>query len=123
MVSECIDMEIGHFAEGFTQQWVFVDAGKYIPLLLTASSPVAPSSGWDYTPLVDPRLLPMWMRLETLKETGVTNALIVREFLRQRSAPLQHHSRPTWSFFGLNNLMQLYTGANRATRSSACSRF
>ncbi|KAE8775297.1 hypothetical protein D1007_52239 [Hordeum vulgare] len=28
---ECIDMEINHFAEGFTRQWVFVDAEQYNP--------------------------------------------------------------------------------------------
>ncbi|KAE8812627.1 hypothetical protein D1007_10326 [Hordeum vulgare] len=32
---ECIDMEIDHFGEGFTRQWVVVDAGRYNPLLLT----------------------------------------------------------------------------------------
>ncbi|KAE8783058.1 hypothetical protein D1007_43542 [Hordeum vulgare] len=32
---------------------------------------------------------------------GVTMAMVVREFICQRIAPLQRHSRPMWTFRGL----------------------
>ncbi|KAE8774750.1 hypothetical protein D1007_52810 [Hordeum vulgare] len=89
-------------------QWLVIDAGQNNPLLLVPSSLVAPRSRWEHAPLFHPRLLLVMGRLETLKEVGVTAALIVKEFLKRQIALLQRLSHPMWSFFGPNNTMQLH---------------
>ncbi|KAE8807959.1 hypothetical protein D1007_15639 [Hordeum vulgare] len=99
---EGLEKIVPMLASGLTQ--------KYSPLLLTPSSPVAPSSRWAHALLVDPRLSPMRARLETLSGAGVTAALIMREFHRRWNAPLQHHSHPMWSFFGPDDPMRLRPG-------------
>ncbi|KAE8816065.1 hypothetical protein D1007_06386 [Hordeum vulgare] len=83
----CINMKINHFVEGFRRQWVFVDAGQVSIPLLTPSSLAAPSPRWEHARLDDSRLSLVRGRLETLREAGVTVALVMREFLRRQIAP------------------------------------
>ncbi|KAE8774441.1 hypothetical protein D1007_53216 [Hordeum vulgare] len=110
MVGECIDMEISLFAEGFRREWVFLNQGRYIPLLITPSILAEPSFRWEHALLDDQRLSPVRGRLGTLREVGVIVTLVVREFLRRRITPLQHHSHPMWTFFGMNDPMRLHPG-------------
>ena len=95
-------------AKGFRKQWLFVDAGTRNPLLLTPRAPVVPSSGWGHVKLTDRWLARVWKRLARLQELEVTAPMVVKEFVQQRVAPLQHHSRPTWTLFGSKDRMRLH---------------
>ena len=42
-----------------------------------------------------------------IQELGVTVPMVVKEFVRQRIAPLQRHSRPMWDLAGIEDPMRL----------------
>ena len=73
---------------------MYVDVGVRNPLLLLPQVLAALSSGWGHARLTDRRLAHVWHRLARLKGLGVTAPMVVKEFIRCRIAPLQHHSRP-----------------------------
>ena len=77
------------------------------PLLQHPQSPAEPSSGWGHAKLIDRRLIRVWSRLAELKKAGVTVLMVVRELVRRRIAPLQHHSRPMRAFAGFKDPMRL----------------
>ena len=56
---------------------------------------------------VDGRLACVWKRLARLQKLGVTELMVVKEFVQWRIAPLQRHSRPMWAFTGAEDSMRL----------------
>ena len=102
-----IDFELSPAAKGFRKQWLLFDARVLSPLLLTPGAPTSPSSGWVHERLSDQRLAFVWKRLERLQELEVTAPMVVKEFVKQRIAPLQRHSRPMWDFTGAGDPMRL----------------
>jgi len=95
-----IDFELPPSASGFRTRWVYVDVGVLNPLLLPPSAPAVPSSGWAHEKLTSPRLAFVWLRIRRLKDLSLTAPMVMKEFLRRRVAPLQHHSRPMWALSG-----------------------
>ena len=85
----------GKKVEDFRHKWIFMDAKRsHAGLELLTAFPVK-LDRWAHEKLTDPRaerlLEKMTADLEAEKLTG---AMLVREFLTQRLAPLQAHSRP-----------------------------
>ena len=62
-----------------------VEAGA---LFQPPSTPATSNRGWMREELNDPRLMPVLTRLDKLKRAGVTMAMVVREFICRRIAPL-----------------------------------
>lgn len=62
------------------------------------------SSGWGHAKLIDRWLGHVWSRLTELKKVGVMALMVVSEFVRERIAPLQRHSRP----MGLHQLQRTH---------------
>ncbi|KAE8776992.1 hypothetical protein D1007_50273 [Hordeum vulgare] len=85
-------------AEGFRRQWVLVEAAGAGALFQPPLSPATPKQGWEREELGDPRLAPVLTRLGQLRRAGVSMVMVVREFICQRIAPLQRHSRPMWAY-------------------------
>ena len=57
--------------------------------------------GWSHEKLTDPLVRPLLKKMEAdLKAEKLTGAMIVKEFLTHRLAPLHAHSRPLWRFKG-----------------------
>ena len=102
-----IDFELSPAAKGFRKQWLLMDARAFSPLLLTPGAPASPSSGWCHEKLSDRRLAFVWKRLARLQELEVTAPMVVKEFVKQRIAPLQRHSRPMWDLAGVEDPMRL----------------
>ena len=65
------------------------------------STPATSKRGWMREELNDPRLTLVLTWLEKLKRAGVTMAMVVREFIYRRIAPLKCHSCPMWAYAGL----------------------
>ena len=86
---------------------MFVDAGTRSPLFLTPRVPAEPSTGWGHVKLLDHRLAHVWKRLAELQKLGVTSPMVLKEFVRQRIALLQHHSRLMWTFTSAEDSMRL----------------
>jgi hypothetical protein len=105
--SSIFDFSLHPMAEGFRKHWVYVDATTHSPLLQIPEKPAAPNSGWVREELTDRRAALVWQRLDGLKKNGVTAPMVVREFITQRIAPLQRHSRPMWTFSGPKDRMRL----------------
>ena len=91
-----IDFELSPAAKGFQKLWLLMDARAFSPLLLTPGAPTSPSSGWCHERLSDRHLAFVWKRLVRLQELEVTAPMVVKEFVKQRIAPLQRHSRTMW---------------------------
>lgn len=106
-VDSGIDFELLPDAKGFQKQWLFVDASTRNPLLLTPRVPAEPNSGWGHVKLVDRWLTHVWKRLDRLQTLGVTSPMVLKEFVRQRIALLQHHSRLMWTFTSAEDSMRL----------------
>ena len=103
-----IEFELSPVVDGYRKRWVFVDAGVLTPLLLLPHAPAVPSSAWGLAKLVDRGLAHVWCRLATLKDLGVAVPMMVKEFNQCHIAPLQHHSRPMWTFFGSRDPKRLH---------------
>ena len=84
-----------------------MDAHTFSSLLTIPGSPALPSSGWRHVRLTDRRLAFFWKRLVRLQELGVTSPMVVKEFVKQRLAPLKRHSRPMWDSTGAGDPMRL----------------
>ncbi|KAE8803452.1 hypothetical protein D1007_20680 [Hordeum vulgare] len=57
------------------------------------------TSAWSSTRLSDPRATPVLERFSLdINVKRLTGGMIVKEFLAQRLAPLQAHSRPLWDY-------------------------
>ena len=46
-----------------------------------------------------------------MEASALTGAMLVKEFLTQRLAPLQAHSRPMWEFKGAEDGIRLRSGS------------
>ena len=75
-----------------------MDACTFSPLLMIPRSPASPSSGWCHEKLTDRRLAFAWKRLVRIQVLGVTAPMVLKEFMKQRIAPLQCHACPMWDF-------------------------
>ena len=72
-----------------------------------------PSSGkgWLSEKITNPSLRPLMKKMEDdLKNEKLTMAMIVKEFMMQRLAPLQAHSRPIWELMGDDDKLRLCSG-------------
>ena len=84
-----------------------MDAHAFSPLLTIPGLLASPSSVWRHQKLTDRRLAFVWKRLAGLQELGVTMPMVVKEFVKQRIAPLQCHARPMWDFTNAEDPMRL----------------
>ena len=50
---------------------------------------------------------PLLVRVEMLYDAGLKSSSMVQEYLSQRLAPLQEHSRPMWLYTGSSDPMRL----------------
>ena len=75
---------------------MYVDAAAYSPQFHLPDAPAVPNSGWEHKALSDLRAEPIMRRLAILRRNGLTLAMVVRDFLVLRVAPLQRHSNPMW---------------------------
>ncbi|KAE8769036.1 hypothetical protein D1007_59418 [Hordeum vulgare] len=92
--------------ERFQRQWVQVEATGAGALFQAPPSLATPKRGWEHEELSDPRLAPVLIRLGQLRRAEVSMAMVVREFICRRIAPLQRHSRPMWAYAGPSNSMR-----------------
>ncbi|KAE8816033.1 hypothetical protein D1007_06583 [Hordeum vulgare] len=93
--------------EVFRRQWVVVEAAEAGALFQLPTTPAMPNQGWMHRELSDSLFASVLTRLEELKRAGVTMAMLLREFICWRISPLQHHSRPMWTFRGPRDLMRI----------------
>lgn len=88
MAKRIIDMKILKKVEGYQLHWVYVNAKQFNPLLLPPVVLVK-SSGWEHDKLYDERLAPLVERMQELRAAlKLTTAMVTKEFLRRRIAPL-----------------------------------
>ncbi|KAE8778405.1 hypothetical protein D1007_48710 [Hordeum vulgare] len=102
-----LDAELVPETEGFRLQWVQVETAEAGALFQPPSTPTMSNQGWMCEELNDPRLTSVLIRLENLKRARVTIAMVVREFIHRRIAPLQRHSRPMWAYAGTRDPMRI----------------
>ncbi|KAE8817743.1 hypothetical protein D1007_04605 [Hordeum vulgare] len=99
-------IELLHEAEGFRRQRMLVKAAGEGALFQPPPSSATPNRGSEHEDLSDPRLAPVLNRLGQLRHAGVSMAMVVREFICRRIAPLQCHSCPMWAYAGPNDSMR-----------------
>ena len=93
------------------KRWVLMDAKcSQSSLKLSTVLPVS-EKGWYSKKITEPRLTLLVKKMEKdLKSEKLTGAMFIKEFLRQRLAPLQAHSRRMWELMGDVNKLRLRSG-------------
>jgi hypothetical protein len=99
---------VGKKAEGYRQRWVFMDARRASPLLMTPVAPAEQGSEWGHKRLVDPREKPILELIATHGDAKLTGAAIVKEFLGIRITLLQARSRLVWEYTSVGDAMRLH---------------
>ena len=107
MSEKIINMRVMKKVEGFRSRWIFMDARQFSPLFLLPTAPAVKSSGWEHDELRDARLAPLVERMQELRAAKLTGAMVAKEFIRRRIAPLQRRSRPVWRITGGEDPMRL----------------
>ena len=78
------------------RNWYFVQAGSTSPHLLVPTAPAESLANSKDPNAQDEALLPIVKKFEKLRNSQVTGAMIVGDFMRRRIAPLQRRPRSLW---------------------------
>uniref|UniRef100_A0A453P9W4 Transposase (putative) gypsy type domain-containing protein n=1 Tax=Aegilops tauschii subsp. strangulata TaxID=200361 RepID=A0A453P9W4_AEGTS len=89
---ENICLKARNKVEGYRQRWVFMEARRVSLLLMTHAALSEQNPRWGHEKLDDPRAEPILERIAAHGDAKLTGAMIIKEFLGQRIAPLQAHS-------------------------------
>ncbi|KAE8766368.1 hypothetical protein D1007_62413 [Hordeum vulgare] len=83
--------------ENFRYRWVLMSHKDANPRLEVLKGLTEKTSAWSSAKLSDPRAVPILERFSCdISAKRLTGGMIVKEFMAQRLAPLQSHSRPRW---------------------------
>ena len=98
----------GKKVEDAMKRWVLMDAKcSQSSLKLPTAFPVS-EKWWRSEKNTDPSLTPFVRKMDNeLKNAKLTGAMLIREFLLQRIAPLQDRPRPLWKLGGDDDKMRL----------------
>jgi hypothetical protein len=84
--------------ENFRRRWVFMDAKGLKARLELPTQLLEKLDRWVHENFSDPRAAPVLRRMTAdLDARVLTGGMLVKEFLTQRLAPLQSHTRPCGS--------------------------
>ena len=92
----------GKRADNIRAKWVMEDAKCIHPRLALPTEAPQSSKGWPHAELTDERASSVLEQMQTdlkpgnAKAAKVTGAMLLREFLMLRVAPLQARARPLW---------------------------
>ena len=96
----------GKKADGFRSKWVMMDAKCVHPWLKLPTEMPQSDVGWSRTKLTNDRAaselekMTADLRPGNAKAAKLTGAMLLREFMMMRVAPLQARSRPLWMLGG-----------------------
>ena len=93
MASKIIPMEVKKKVEDFRKRWVYMDVRQASPLFEVPTAPAVKHAHWEGIKITDDSIGPLVRRLEALREAGLTGAMVAKEFVRRRIAPLQRHKK------------------------------
>ncbi|KAE8784112.1 hypothetical protein D1007_42326 [Hordeum vulgare] len=92
-------LKAGKKVENFRHHWVLMSLKDANPRLKVPKGLPEKTSAWSSMKLYDPRAMPILERFSRdISAKRMTRGMIVKEFLAQRLAPLQAHSRPLWDY-------------------------
>ncbi|KAE8766884.1 hypothetical protein D1007_61825 [Hordeum vulgare] len=92
-------LKAGKMVENFMHRWVLMSLKDANPRLEVPKGPPEKTSTWSSAKLSDPRAVPNLERFSRgISAKRLTGGMRVKEFLAQRVAPLQAHSRPLWDY-------------------------
>ena len=92
----------GKRVDGFRSKWVMMDTKCVHPRLVLPMEMPQSDKGWSYVKLTDERATLVLEQMNTdlkpgnTKSAKVTGAMLLREFLMLRVAPLQARTHPLW---------------------------
>ncbi|XP_073354718.1 uncharacterized protein [Aegilops tauschii subsp. strangulata] len=98
----------GKKVEDAVKRWVLMDAkSSQSSLKLSTAFPISDKC-WKSEKITDPALTPFVRTMDKeLKDTKLTGAMLIREFLKQRIALLQDRPRPLWKLGGDDDKIRL----------------
>ena len=91
----------------FRKQWAYLEVTEPSDVFEAPTAFPVRHSGWEQAELAGAGMEFLRERVEVLSAAGLWSSSIVREFLAQRLAPLQRHSRPMWLYAGPSDPMRL----------------
>ncbi|KAK1665011.1 hypothetical protein QYE76_053170 [Lolium multiflorum] len=98
-----LSQPLTHFRGG----WLFVDVRKRSPHFNVPAALPAQGCNWESVPFPSARMEALEERISNLEAMGLTGEMVAAEFLRQRVAPLQHHSAGMWALNSSHALVRL----------------
>lgn len=103
-------MRSGKKVENHRRKWVFMDVqGLHERLELPTALPEK-LDRWGHEKLTNPRAVPVLEKMTADMGSKLTGAMLVKEFLTQRLAPLQAHSHPLWDLRDVDDDIRLRPG-------------
>ncbi|KAE8818246.1 hypothetical protein D1007_04124 [Hordeum vulgare] len=99
-------LKVGKKVENFTHRWVLMSLKDANPRMEVPRGLPEKTSAWISAKLSDPWVEPILEHFSRdISAKRLTGGMIVKEFLAERLAPLQAHSRPLWDYqFGDDKL-------------------
>lgn len=92
-------LKAGKKVENFRHRWVLMCLKDANPRLEEPKGLPEKTSAWSSAKLSDPRVVPVLEPFcRDISAKRLTRGVIAKEFLAQRLAPLQAHSRPPWEY-------------------------
>ena len=98
----------GKKVDDAVKRWVLMDAKcSQSSLKMPTAFPIS-EKWWHSEKITDPSLTQLVRKMEKeLKSEKLTGAMFIKEFLRQRIAPLQEHSHTLWKLGGVDDKILL----------------
>ncbi|KAE8810166.1 hypothetical protein D1007_13234 [Hordeum vulgare] len=92
-------LKAGKKVENFKHRWVLMSLKDANPRPEEPKGLPEKTFTWSLVKFSDPRVVPILERFSRdISTTKMAGGMIVKEFLAQRLAPLQAHSRPLWDY-------------------------
>ncbi|KAI4994433.1 hypothetical protein ZWY2020_034074 [Hordeum vulgare] len=92
-------LKAGKKVENFRQRWILMSLKDANPRLEEPQGLPEKTSAWSSANLSYPHAAPVLERFSPdISAKTLTGGMIVKEFLAQRLAPLQAHSKPLWDY-------------------------
>ncbi|KAE8820476.1 hypothetical protein D1007_01624 [Hordeum vulgare] len=103
-------LKAGKKVENFGQHWVLMTLKDANPWMDEPKGLSEKTSAWSSVKLSNPRAAPVLERFSrNISAKRMTGGMIVKEFLAQRLAPLQAHSRPLWDYRAGDDELRLWS--------------
>ncbi|RLN04613.1 hypothetical protein C2845_PM13G09650 [Panicum miliaceum] len=108
---EFIPFQVTGKWEEWQKQWLYTEVDHASPFLRLPDVTPRKHSGWRERPELGAGWNPVLGRIASLRQAGLTSAMVAFDFFYHRLAPLQAHQYPAWFYTGDDDATWFARGA------------